>query len=242
MYGGDRIAPVFEGIGATFRPATSDKKKRQPTPPCPPPPRRRGRARRRHRDRHRPRAPPLTAASRPTTRRSRNGTYYPVTVKKRLRLQEVAAACRLPCVYIVDSGARGEGRRAWAGSLPPARPATLGPSPPLPRRRRPAAPGGRLPRPRPFWAHLLQPGCGGGREAGRVRAASARPGTHHLPSSTPQPACRPPASLNSPSSPAPAPRAARTCRRSRTNPSSFAEPARSSSAGRPSSKPRRARS
>lgn len=34
----------------------------------------------------------------------KGGTYYPITVKKHLRLQEVAAACRLPCVYLVDSG------------------------------------------------------------------------------------------------------------------------------------------
>ena len=32
------------------------------------------------------------------------GTYYPVTVKKHLRAQEVAAANRLPCIYLVDSG------------------------------------------------------------------------------------------------------------------------------------------
>ena len=34
----------------------------------------------------------------------KGGTYYPITVKKHLRLQEVAAQCRLPCVYMVDSG------------------------------------------------------------------------------------------------------------------------------------------
>ena len=34
----------------------------------------------------------------------KGGTYYPITVKKHLRAQEVAAACRLPCVYLVDSG------------------------------------------------------------------------------------------------------------------------------------------
>lgn len=34
----------------------------------------------------------------------KGGTYYPVTVKKHLRLQEVAQRCRLPCVYLVDSG------------------------------------------------------------------------------------------------------------------------------------------
>jgi 3-methylcrotonyl-CoA carboxylase beta subunit len=34
----------------------------------------------------------------------KGGTYYPVTVKKHLRAQEVALANRLPCVYLVDSG------------------------------------------------------------------------------------------------------------------------------------------
>ena len=34
----------------------------------------------------------------------KGGTYYPVSVKKHLRAQEIAAACRLPCVYLVDSG------------------------------------------------------------------------------------------------------------------------------------------
>ncbi|WP_037576234.1 carboxyl transferase domain-containing protein [Phaeacidiphilus oryzae] len=34
----------------------------------------------------------------------KGGTYYPMTVKKHLRAQEVAAENRLPCVYLVDSG------------------------------------------------------------------------------------------------------------------------------------------
>ncbi len=34
----------------------------------------------------------------------KGGTYYPITVKKHLRAQEIAAANRLPCVYLVDSG------------------------------------------------------------------------------------------------------------------------------------------
>src|SRR4051812_44336015 len=34
----------------------------------------------------------------------KGGTYYPVTVKKHIRAQEVAFANRLPCVYLVDSG------------------------------------------------------------------------------------------------------------------------------------------
>ncbi|WP_221584048.1 carboxyl transferase domain-containing protein [Microbacterium sp. G2-8] len=34
----------------------------------------------------------------------KGGTYYPITVKKHLRAQEVAAENRLPCVYLVDSG------------------------------------------------------------------------------------------------------------------------------------------
>ena len=32
------------------------------------------------------------------------GTYYPMTVKKHLRAQEIARENRLPCVYLVDSG------------------------------------------------------------------------------------------------------------------------------------------
>ncbi len=32
------------------------------------------------------------------------GTYYPITVKKHLRAQEIAAQNRLPCLYLVDSG------------------------------------------------------------------------------------------------------------------------------------------
>ena len=34
----------------------------------------------------------------------KGGTYYPITVKKHLRAQEVARANRLPCLYLVDSG------------------------------------------------------------------------------------------------------------------------------------------
>ncbi len=34
----------------------------------------------------------------------KGGTYYPITVKKHLRAQEIARACRLPCLYLVDSG------------------------------------------------------------------------------------------------------------------------------------------
>ena len=34
----------------------------------------------------------------------KGGTYYPMTVKKHLRAQEIAAENRLPCVYLVDSG------------------------------------------------------------------------------------------------------------------------------------------
>jgi acetyl-CoA carboxylase carboxyltransferase component len=34
----------------------------------------------------------------------KGGSYYPLTVKKHLRAQEVAAQNRLPCVYLVDSG------------------------------------------------------------------------------------------------------------------------------------------
>jgi len=34
----------------------------------------------------------------------KGGTYYPMTVKKHLRAQEIALENRLPCVYLVDSG------------------------------------------------------------------------------------------------------------------------------------------
>jgi acetyl-CoA carboxylase carboxyltransferase component len=34
----------------------------------------------------------------------KGGSYFPLTVKKHLRAQEVAAQNRLPCVYLVDSG------------------------------------------------------------------------------------------------------------------------------------------
>src|SRR4029077_10997862 len=34
----------------------------------------------------------------------KGGTYFPMTVKKHLRAQEIALENRLPCVYLVDSG------------------------------------------------------------------------------------------------------------------------------------------
>ena len=34
----------------------------------------------------------------------KGGTYYPLTVKKHLRAQEIARDNRLPCVYLVESG------------------------------------------------------------------------------------------------------------------------------------------
>ena len=34
----------------------------------------------------------------------KGGTYFPLTVKKHLRAQEIAAENRLPCIYLVDSG------------------------------------------------------------------------------------------------------------------------------------------
>ena len=70
----------------------------------------------------------------------KGGTYYPMTVKKHLRAQEIALQNRLP--------SRLSGR--------------LG-------RREPAAPGRGLPGPRPFRADLLQPGADVGRGAGPDR-------------------------------------------------------------------------
>lgn len=43
----------------------------------------------------------LVVANDPTVK---GGTYYPVTVKKHLRAQEIAAENHLPCLYLVDSG------------------------------------------------------------------------------------------------------------------------------------------
>ena len=34
----------------------------------------------------------------------KGGTYYPITVKKHLRCQEIAGENHLPCLYLVDSG------------------------------------------------------------------------------------------------------------------------------------------
>ncbi|XP_008782227.2 methylcrotonoyl-CoA carboxylase beta chain, mitochondrial isoform X2 [Phoenix dactylifera] len=42
----------------------------------------------------------------------KGGTYYPITVKKHLRAQEVAAECKLPCIYLVDSGGANLPRQA----------------------------------------------------------------------------------------------------------------------------------
>ncbi|KAG6470665.1 methylcrotonoyl-CoA carboxylase beta chain, mitochondrial-like [Zingiber officinale] len=42
----------------------------------------------------------------------KGGTYYPITVKKHLRAQEIAAECNLPCIYIVDSGGANLPRQA----------------------------------------------------------------------------------------------------------------------------------
>lgn len=42
----------------------------------------------------------------------KGGTYYPMTVKKHLRAQEIAKENRLPCVYLVDSGGANLPRQA----------------------------------------------------------------------------------------------------------------------------------
>ena len=70
----------------------------------------------------------------------KGGTYYPMTVKKHLRAQEVAMENRLPCIYLVDSG---------GANLPQSGPR--------------CSPTG------PFRPHLLQPGqhVGAGHPADR---------------------------------------------------------------------------
>ncbi|XP_066232785.1 methylcrotonoyl-CoA carboxylase beta chain, mitochondrial-like isoform X2 [Saccopteryx leptura] len=44
----------------------------------------------------------------------KGGVYYPVTVKKHLRAQEIALQNRLPCIYLVDSGGGNITRQAEA--------------------------------------------------------------------------------------------------------------------------------
>ncbi len=46
-------------------------------------------------------APVMVVANDATVK---GGTYFPITVKKHLRAQEIAAENRLPCIYLVDSG------------------------------------------------------------------------------------------------------------------------------------------
>ena len=43
----------------------------------------------------------MIVANDPTVK---GGTYYPLTVKKHLRAQEIARQNRLPCIYLVESG------------------------------------------------------------------------------------------------------------------------------------------
>ena len=78
----------------------------------------------------------------------KGGTYYPMTVKKHLRAQEIAQ--REPAAVHLS------------GRL---------------RRREPAAPGRGVPRPRAFRPHLLQPGehVGHGHSADRLRDGLAAP-------------------------------------------------------------------
>ncbi|ORZ36513.1 methylcrotonoyl-CoA carboxylase beta chain [Catenaria anguillulae PL171] len=42
----------------------------------------------------------------------KGGTYYPITVKKHLRAQEIAQQNKLPCIYLVDSGGANLPRQA----------------------------------------------------------------------------------------------------------------------------------
>jgi 3-methylcrotonyl-CoA carboxylase beta subunit len=51
----------------------------------------------------------LIVANDPTVK---GGTYYPITVKKHLRAQEIAQQNHLPCIYIVDSGGANLPRQA----------------------------------------------------------------------------------------------------------------------------------
>ena len=69
----------------------------------------------------------------------KGGTYYPITVKKHLRAQEIAEQNNLPCIYM--------GTPFSSSSSHPSR---FG-------RRQSPHPSGRVPRSRPFRPHFLQP-------------------------------------------------------------------------------------
>lgn len=43
----------------------------------------------------------MIVANDPTVK---GGTYYPITVKKHIRAQQIAWENKLPCIYLVDSG------------------------------------------------------------------------------------------------------------------------------------------
>lgn len=51
----------------------------------------------------------LIVANDPTTK---GGSYFPLTVKKHVRAQEIARENNLPCVYLVDSGGANLPRQA----------------------------------------------------------------------------------------------------------------------------------
>src|ERR1044072_2942986 len=112
----------------------------------------------------------------------KGGSYFPLTVKKHLRAQEVAEQNRLPCIYLVDSGGaflplqaevfpdRDHFGRIFFNQAPMA---AGGPTPPPPRP--PPPPAGRA------------PPC-------RSRTGSSPTATTSAASSSTRPACRRPAS------------------------------------------------
>lgn len=51
----------------------------------------------------------MIVANDPTTK---GGSYFPLTVKKHVRAQEIAKENNLPCVYLVDSGGANLPRQA----------------------------------------------------------------------------------------------------------------------------------
>ena len=55
----------------------------------------------------------MIVANDPTVK---GGAYFPMTVKKHLRAQEIALQNRLPCLYLVDSGGVGRAAAATTGA------------------------------------------------------------------------------------------------------------------------------
>ena len=104
----------------------------------------------------------------------KGGTYYPLTVKKHLRAQEIALQNNLPCIYLVDSGGANLPNQdevfptasisaASSTTRPTCRPPAFRRSPASWARARRAAPMCRRCRTRPSWSGTRRRSSSAGR-------------------------------------------------------------------------------